>query len=454
MKSKHLILFAAALLLVFVGCNRNKPAQFSGKVIGMSESGQMMLMDITHPDDLVPVEVDQAGNFTFDIDAPEPVVRYVLLEDLHTGFRLVALNGMKAEMAITLVDTLVEGEVMKDCKVKYAGDNQDAFDFLQENEYYKDVQNPVIMKYYGKGEPSFQEFRDELRAKTDELEAKLSGMKNHKIKEFFKKDFESKYNTSLGWYLELSSKSDPEFLSWMETLDRNNNEDHAHIYASAYKKFCLPADDNTDLAMFQKLGELFTNKEMASKLADDEIQMILKAAPANIDEIFEAYKAVSPGREIPEEIQTQYEKFSKIKEGAKAVDFEMYDPNGKKVMLSDFTGKAVYLDVWATWCGPCRGEIPYLEKVFEHYKDNPDVVIVSVSIDQNQEAWQKMIARDCPGWPQYIVKDAFNSSLADDYGIDAIPRFMMFDKAGIIVSVDAPRPSNPDILNWIDRKME
>ena len=114
MKSKHLILFAAALLLVFVGCNRNKPAQFSGKVIGMSESGQMMLMDITHPDDLVPVEVDQAGNFTFDIDAPEPVVRYVLLEDLHTGFRLVALNGMKAEMAITLVDTLVEGEVMKE----------------------------------------------------------------------------------------------------------------------------------------------------------------------------------------------------------------------------------------------------------------------------------------------------------------------------------------------------
>ena len=76
--------------------------------------------------------------------------------------------------------------------------------------------------------------------------------------------------------------------------------------------------------------------------------------------------------------------------------------------------------------------------------------LISISLDDSNSKWQKKIAADKPGWRQFIVKGNFKSLLCQNYDIDAIPRFLMFDKKGNIISLDAPRPSDERIIEWID----
>lgn len=81
------------------------------------------------------------------------------------------------------------------------------------------------------------------------------------------------------------------------------------------------------------------------------------------------------------------------------------DPEGNPHSLSEFfgKGKSLYIDIWATWCIPCCTEIPYVEKLVEHYKDNPRLQFISISIDHNIDAWHKKLAKDKPQWQQFIT---------------------------------------------------
>ena len=78
-----------------------------------------------------------------------------------------------------------------------------------------------------------------------------------------------------------------------------------------------------------------------------------------------------------------------LEAGSVVKDFEMRDRDGNLVKLSDFKGKLVYMDIWATWCGPCVEEIPNMEKLYQHYKDDPQILLVSVSVDRKKNLWEK-----------------------------------------------------------------
>lgn len=133
--------------------------------------------------------------------------------------------------------------------------------------------------------------------------------------------------------------------------------------------------------------------------------------------------------------------------GAIAPDFTYPDVNGKMVSLSDFKGKVVYIDVWATWCGPCVAQFPYLKKLEKELHGYDDIVFVGVSADteKDKEAWKKMIKeKELEG--VQLFANGF-SKIANDYKINGIPRFMIINKDGTIVNADAPRPSAPETLN-------
>ena len=183
------------------------------------------------------------------------------------------------------------------------------------------------------------------------------------------------------------------------------------------------------------------------------IQQILKDAPEDMDEQLAAYKACSTNPKGHAEADKLFAHYSKLKKGAPAADFDFYDKKGKRYTLKDLRGKAVYIDCWATWCGPCCAEIPYMEKLYAHYKGNKKIELISISLDDNKSKWEKKIAADKPGWRQFIVNDNFKSLLCKNYDIDGIPRFLMFDKKGNIISLDAPRPSDPKIIEWIDSNL-
>ena len=139
----------------------------------------------------------------------------------------------------------------------------------------------------------------------------------------------------------------------------------------------------------------------------------------------------------------QIEAWDRTKSGVPAYDITLTDRNDQTLQLSSLLkGKFTYIDVWATWCGPCKQEIPHYAKLVEKFKDNDKVQFISISIDENVKAWKKMIEDDKPAWPQYIINGETSRKFMADWGIQGIPRFIMIDKNGNIFAADASRPSD------------
>lgn len=140
-------------------------------------------------------------------------------------------------------------------------------------------------------------------------------------------------------------------------------------------------------------------------------------------------------------------KWEKLKTGAPSPTFSCPDIDGKTVSLSDLKGKFVYIDVWATWCGPCRGELPHLKTLEEKYSDK-DIHFVSLSCDQNKKAWENMVKKDeMKGIQLYLGTE---SAFMDDYLITGIPRFILLDRDGNIISADMSRPSDSKTAKKFD----
>ncbi|RXQ88048.1 TlpA family protein disulfide reductase [Ancylomarina salipaludis] len=135
--------------------------------------------------------------------------------------------------------------------------------------------------------------------------------------------------------------------------------------------------------------------------------------------------------------------------GNPGLNFSYPNIDGVKTSLSDLKGKVVVVDIWATWCAPCKKEAPYFHELEKKYHGK-DVAFISISLDENKEAWEEYIKRKKPEGIQLHAPKAFSSDIAKEYKINAIPRFMVFDKEGKVVSVEAPRPSDSILKEMID----
>jgi thiol-disulfide isomerase/thioredoxin len=138
------------------------------------------------------------------------------------------------------------------------------------------------------------------------------------------------------------------------------------------------------------------------------------------------------------------------KKGEPAIDFTYPDKDDNEFSLSSFKGSLVFVDVWATWCGPCLAQIPALQKLEEDYHDK-NITFISVSIDTDKEAWLKMLAEKELGGVQ-LWADGW-SKITKSYAIFGIPRFMLFDSKGNAISVDAPRPTSVEIRTMLDANL-
>jgi thiol-disulfide isomerase/thioredoxin len=115
--------------------------------------------------------------------------------------------------------------------------------------------------------------------------------------------------------------------------------------------------------------------------------------------------------------------------GQVAPDFSIADENGKMVSPKDFAGKVLVIDFWASWCGPCRAEIPKLKEIYADYKDRDDVAFLSISIDSKKEDWIKALGEENMEWHQLWATDS-GKELMDKYQFNGIPFIVAIDKDG------------------------
>lgn len=129
------------------------------------------------------------------------------------------------------------------------------------------------------------------------------------------------------------------------------------------------------------------------------------------------------------------DKQKKTAVGTKFVDFEMQTPDGKSVKLSDYVGKGkvVLVDFWASWCGPCRREMPNLVEAYAKFKGK-NFEIVGVSLDQDDAAWKDAIKKLNMTWPQMSDLKFWQSEGAQLYAVNSIPHTVLIDGEGTIIA--------------------
>lgn len=128
--------------------------------------------------------------------------------------------------------------------------------------------------------------------------------------------------------------------------------------------------------------------------------------------------------------------------GKPSPDFTGVDIDGNTHTLADYRGKYVYIDLWATWCGPCQKELPYLRQLEAKFKGR-NITFLSLSVDHDTAKWQAKVKSGTLTGEQLLI--GRDSEFQRAYNIDGIPRFILLDKQGRIVNNNMLRPSSEDI---------
>lgn len=189
-------------------------------------------------------------------------------------------------------------------------------------------------------------------------------------------------------------------------------------------------------------------KYAADRLSDPEVREIIMHHIAaayvdnfgvtDIDEVENLYHTYVKDTTLTASYAAKHDRWDLSRAGRRSPGFRAPDVNGNEYTLADFRGKYVYIDMWATWCGPCKREMPYLKALEEEFKD-AEIVFVGLSVDKDKAAWENMVRQgELTGVQLYL---GTGSRFQEGYRVEAIPRFILLDKEGVIISNDMSRPS-------------
>ncbi|MDP5081358.1 MAG: TlpA family protein disulfide reductase [Winogradskyella sp.] len=257
----------------------------------------------------------------------------------------------------------------------------------------------------------------------------------------------------------------------------NNNTSTLTTNLEDFANSMVFGGDASDTNNFLLQSFLISNDYFTEDLVTSGDQKDLDLAIKNYKEAYEAVKAkyadvdstrvANIDRNI-ESTANQIEQFmaskialrSQFAKGSPSptfIDYENFAGGSKS--LSDLKGKYVYMDIWATWCGPCIKEIPALKSVEKQF-EGKNIEFVSISVDEGRgykgdpkeayKGWKKMITEKELGGIQLLADNGFNSEFIIAYQINGIPRFILIDPEGNIIDADAPRPSNPKLVELLN----
>ncbi len=152
-----------------------------------------------------------------------------------------------------------------------------------------------------------------------------------------------------------------------------------------------------------------------------------------VSKVYEAFDATIKKSLYAQKIQEVLNVNKRTAIGSTAANFTLPTPEGKKIQLSDFRGRYLLLDFWASWCGPCRQENPNVVKAYQMFK-NKGFTVLGVSLDEDADKWKEAIQEDKLNWTHVSDLHGWKSDCVALYGIEAIPSNFLLDKEGKIIA--------------------
>jgi len=437
------IVAAFAALALCACTNQQKstdPTVFEGRFIGYGhEYVEFFLMS---PEGYVEVPLNVAEDGTF-CDTLTFGTNYdcALFADRYM-FRVCVEQGKHYTVEF---DLTTESET----DFRFIGEGEKENTFL--SHYWQNFRyaESVVKPLYGCFE--FAEFQESVSNASQPLREELQGVDNKDFVKYYSKELDS-YETSYIYYYPFVRiaasgvyRPEKEYLDAIAKAPKLSDAEYSQMLTlfTGNAPYLFPSVD-----LREALRAVSDYSRKQDRKEEVITKMLLSYASAgtgaNLEGAYEYYK--ENVRETDPELCKTIENSMSLSPGAAAPEIEMEDISGKIFHLADFQGKPLYIDLWASWCGPCCAEIPHLAKLVESLGTDPEIVCISISIDDDRNNWTAKLAEEDSSWPQFLATKEGMRAVSKDYGVSGIPRFILINPDGTLASVNAPRPSDPGIL--------
>ena len=447
------------LVFLFISCSKvpNARITFSGNIKNNSEDilkvsnynstlkQQIPIDSLGNFRGLVEVETD--GYYFFQVGRSYTTVRFKKGQNVHVSidasdfFKSIIYSGdLKKENNYNVSKSKLRANLVGDTKEYFVVPLND---FLPKIEKTRDTLFSLLAN-------------SELSQKDTELEKKL-----------IKYEYLQTYNNYKKFY-NYHKKVDPVLPDdyFDPILGMNIDDGEIFRYSRAYRnliienfrlssKIALSKDTSLTIIDFvkNKISDL-KSADIREQIASMLIREI-REENENIDDDYDKIMTLLVSDRMKEKLTLRYKSAISTTSGTASVDFNYENFDGGSISLQELRGKLLYIDVWATWCGPCIKEMPALKELVKEYAKK-DIEFVSISIDgkNDYDKWKKMVPEKNVGGIQLYDAEGLDSDFMKAFSVSLIPRFMMIDSEGKIITAKAPRPSSKDVRKFIDSHLD
>lgn len=219
----------------------------------------------------------------------------------------------------------------------------------------------------------------------------------------------------------------------------------------ALKDGLMSANKNKDVVdRLEYLEKHFKSPKILEDMAHSSTMRYLEGTEGKpLGEIETYYNRLVKNENYRKQLDKAMALWAKMSKGAdvQSNNYKYQSIDGKMVALEDLKGKYVYIDIWATWCGPCCAELPHLKTLEEKF-EGKNIYFVSISVDGNKAAWMKKVQKDQLGGIQ--LHGGAEAQIMKDFKIKGIPRFILLDREGKVIDNDMTRPSDSDTAKTLE----